>query len=89
MKDMYRNELEVQKSSLQTEVEKKANQNDAFTEMMNRGSAEDVVARLERPIVVIRGDSLEAEVIDAVGSQNVGEASFNVVGVGVTVGHGR
>lgn len=47
--------------------------------MMNRGGAEDVATGLERPIIVIGGDSLEEEVVDAVGSENVREASFDVV----------
>ena len=51
-------------------------QDDAFTEVINRGGTEDVASGLNRPIVVIRGDFFEGEVIHAVWSENGREASF-------------
>lgn len=51
-------------------------QDDAFTEVIDRGGTEDVAPGLKRPIVVIGGDFFEGEVIHAVWSENGGEASF-------------
>lgn len=51
-------------------------QDDAFTEVINRGGTDDVASGLKRPIVVIGGDFFEGEVLHAVWSENGGEASF-------------
>lgn len=51
-------------------------QDDAFTEVINRGGTEDVASGLKRPIVVIGGDFFEGEVLHAVWSENGGEASL-------------
>lgn len=57
-------------------------QDDAFAKVIDGGGTKNVASELERPIVVVGGNSFEREVTDAVGLENGGEVSFGVAAVG-------
>lgn len=53
-------------------------QDDAFAEMIDGCSSEGVPSSLERPVVVIGGDLLEAEILHSMAPENGREPSFGV-----------
>lgn len=56
--------------------------------MLDGGGSDGVAPGFERPVVVIGGDSLKREVVDAFGFENRGEASFGAAVDGVFLSGG-